>query len=375
MKDKIAQFFTNIRKYLKLLLVVLLVVVILSIFGLIYLFRGMFVDNNYLSNLFNNSNPVTQSTTETINNKIINEESVVIDVVERVGPSIVSISYLEDVFAEEGEPIGSGVIVSTDGLIVTNKHVIEDEEGSYEVILQDGSRHKVVEIIRDKSKDLALIKINNSNLKPVNFGDSSKIKLGQKAIAVGNALGFSNTVSVGIVSGLSREVEVEGEMFKNLIQTDAAINPGNSGGALLNSNGDLVGVNTAKSSYAENIGFAIPVDSVMDLVQKYQTGKIDKDSVPAFLGIGFVFRDLKEYLNKGLPIGPVITGVLKNSPADKAGLRVGDIIVSIDGTEFSDEYELSEFIKEKNPSDKVKIKVYRKNNTIELEATLVESLN
>jgi len=114
---------------------------------------------------------------------------------------------------------------------------------------------------------------------------------------------------------------------------------------------------------------------VMDLVQKYQTGKIDKDSVPAFLGIGFVFRDLKEYLNKGLPIGPVITGVLKNSPADKAGLRVGDIIVSIDGTEFSDEYELSEFIKEKNPSDKVKIKVYRKNNTIELEATLVESLN
>lgn len=375
MKDKIAQFFTNIQKYLKLLLVVLLVVVLLSIFGLIYLFRGMFVDNNYLSNLFNNSNPVTQSTTETINNKIINEESVVIDVVERVGPSIVSISYLEDVFAEEGEPIGSGVIVSTDGLIVTNKHVIEDEEGSYEVILQDGSRHKVVEIIRDKSKDLALIKINNSNLKPVNFGDSSKIKLGQKAIAVGNALGFSNTVSVGIVSGLSREVEVEGEMFKNLIQTDAAINPGNSGGALLNSNGDLVGVNTAKSSYAENIGFAIPVDSVMDLVQKYQTGKIDKDSVPAFLGIGFVFRDLKEYLNKGLPIGPVITGVLKNSPADKAGLRVGDIIVSIDGTEFSDEYELSEFIKEKNPSDKVKIKVYRKNNTIELEATLVESLN
>lgn len=375
MKDKIAQFFTNIQKYLKLLLVVLLVVVILSIFGLIYLFRGMFVDNNYLSNLFNHSNPVTQSTTETINNKIINEESVVIDVVERVGPSIVSISYLEDVFAEEGEPIGSGVIVSTDGLIVTNKHVIEDEEGSYEVILQDGSRHKVVEIIRDKSKDLALIKINNSNLKPVNFGDSSKIKLGQKAIAVGNALGFSNTVSVGIVSGLSREVEVEGEMFKNLIQTDAAINPGNSGGALLNSNGDLVGVNTAKSSYAENIGFAIPVDSVMDLVQKYQTGKIDKDSVPAFLGIGFVFRDLKEYLNKGLPIGPVITGVLKNSPADKAGLRVGDIIVSIDGTEFSDEYELSEFIKEKNPSDKVKIKVYRKNNTIELEATLVESLN
>lgn len=375
MKEKIAQFFTNIQKYLKLLLVVFLVVVVLSIVGLIYLFRGVFVDNNYLSNLFNDSKSTTQNSKETINNKIVSEESVVIDVVERVGPSIVSISYLEDVFAEEGDPIGSGVVVSSEGLIITNKHVIEDEEGSYEVILQDGSRHKVVEIVRDKSKDLALIKINTSGLTPVNFGDTNTIKLGQKAIAVGNALGFSNTVSVGIVSGLSREVEVEGEMFKNLIQTDAAINPGNSGGALLNSNGDLVGVNTAKSSYAENIGFAIPVDSVKDLVQKYQAGEIDKDSVPAFLGIGFVFRDLKEYLNKGLPIGPVITGVLKNSPADKAGLRVGDIIVSIDGTEFSDEYELSEFIKEKNPGDKVKIKVYRKNNTIEMEATLVESLN
>jgi serine protease Do len=374
MKEKVAQFFTNFKKYLKVFLIIILVVGLLSIFGLIYLFRGVFTENNYLSNLFNSKKEVTQSP-EIVSNKIINEENVVIEVVERVGDSVVSISYLEDVFSEEGDPIGSGVIVSTDGLIVTNKHVIEDEDGSYEVVLQDGTKHKVVEIIKDKSKDLALIKINASDLKPVNLGDSKSIKLGQKAIAVGNALGFSNTVSVGIVSGLARDVEVEGEMFKNLIQTDAAINPGNSGGALLNSNGDLVGVNTAKSSYAENIGFAIPVESVKDLVQKYQSGEIDKNSVPAFLGIGFVFRDLKDYLNKGLPIGPVITGVLRNSPADKAGIKVGDIIVSINDTEFSDEYELSQFIKEKNPGDKVKIRVYRKNNTIELEATLVESLN
>jgi len=374
MKEKVAQFFTNFKKYLKVFLIVFLVVGLLSIFGLIYLFRGVFTENNYLSNLFNSKKEVSQSP-EIVSNKIVNEENVVIEVVERVGDSVVSISYLEDVFSEEGGPIGSGVVVSSDGLIVTNKHVIEDEDGSYEVVLQDGTKHKVVEVIKDKSKDLALIKINASDLKPVNLGDSKNIKLGQKAIAVGNALGFSNTVSVGIVSGLARDVEVEGEMFKNLIQTDAAINPGNSGGALLNSNGDLVGVNTAKSSYAENIGFAIPVESVKDLVQKYQSGEIDKNSVPAFLGIGFVFRDLKDYLNKGLPIGPVITGVLRNSPADKAGIKVGDIIVSINDTEFSDEYELSQFIKEKNPGDKIKIRVYRKNNNIELEATLVESLN
>jgi serine protease Do len=373
MKEKLKSLL-NLKKFIKYVVIFLIIFSLILIFFWIYSFNQSFFRNQFFANLFN-KNVSEKERIETVNNKIVSEESVIIDVVERVGDSIVSIAYLDDIFSEESEPIGSGVIVSSDGLIVTNKHVIEDEEGTFEVILQDGTKYKVTEIIRDKSKDLALIKINASNLKAVSLGESRMLKLGQKAIAVGNALGFSNTVSVGIISGLSREVEIEGEVTKNLIQTDAAINPGNSGGALLNSNGDLVGINTAKSSYAENIGFAIPVSSVKELVSKYNSGEIDQNSVPAFLGIGFVFRDLKDYVDRGLPIGPVITGVLRGSPAEKAGLKTGDIIVSIDEVEFTDEYELSQFIKEKNPGDEIKIKVFRKNNNLEFRAKLIESKN
>lgn len=373
MNEKIKNFFAILKKYLKYILILLLVTGVLIIFLLIYIFRNYIYQNDFISNLFTSEKTVI-SETPVINNKIVNEESVVVDVIERVGDSVVSITILKDIFSDEGDPVGSGVIVTSDGLIVTNKHVIEDDGGIYQIVLQNGKKFKVNEIIKDKSKDLALIKIEANDLKPVTLGDSKNIKLGQKAIAVGNSIGLSNTVSVGIVSGLSREVEVEGEVTKNLIQTDAAINPGNSGGALLNSLGELVGINTARSSEAENIGFAIPVNNVADLVGKYSSGTITKDSVPAFLGVGFVFKDLKEYVNRGLPIGPVITGVLKNSPADRAGVKVGDIIVSIDGSEFSDEYELSQFIKEKNPGDEVKIKVYRKNGNLELKATLAEAI-
>ena len=360
------------KRYLKYFLIFLLCFIIGFIFTLAYLYRTTLFDSEFFKTLFVKNKPdeLTQ-----INNVVVTEENLVIDVIDKVGESVVSIFYLEDLFDEDGVSIGSGVIVSADGLIITNKHVIEDEDLVYEVVLQDGRRFKIEKIIRDKSKDLALIKINATDLKPVSLADSNKLKLGQKAIAVGNALGLNNTVSVGIVSGLSREVEIEGEMTRNLIQTDAAINFGNSGGALLNSNGDLIGINTAVSSYGENVGFAIPVNNVLELIEKYNKGDLDQNSVPAFLGIGFVFKDLKEYLNRGLPIGPVITGVLKNSPADKAGLKTGDIIISIHGVEFSDEYKLSEFIREKNPGDKIRIKIYRKNNNMEVEATLIESVN
>jgi serine protease Do len=372
MESKIKNLIIILKKYIKYFLLVTVIIGVLIVFLILYLFRNYIYQNEYITNLFSSEKSVATEF-PVVNNKIVNEESVIVDVVERVGNSVVSILILDDIFSEDGEPVGSGVIVTSDGLIVTNKHVIEDE-GVYQVVLQDGKKFNVSEVIKDKTKDLALIKIEANDLAPVTLGDSKNIKLGQKAIAVGNAIGLSNTVSVGIVSGLSREVEVEGEVTKNLIQTDAAINPGNSGGALLNSSGELVGINTARSSYAENIGFAIPVNTVRDLVEKYQSGKISKDTVPAFLGVGFVFKDLKEYVKRGLPIGPVITGVLRNSPADKAGVKVGDIIVSIDGSEFSDEYELSQFIKEKNPGDEIRIKVYRKNSTLDLSATLAEAI-
>lgn len=375
MKEKLAQFFQILKKNSKLVLLVLILFVFSFLSFFAYINRFVVLESAIFKNIISLNNRDLQEKIPLVNNKIVSEESVVIDVVERVSQSVVSISYFDDLFQEEGVSIGSGVVISPDGIIVTNKHVIEDEDATFEVVLQDGTRYKIEKIIRDKSKDLALLKINASNLKAVSFADTDKLKLGQKAIAVGNALGLNNTVSVGIVSGLSREVEIEGEMVRNLIQTDAAINPGNSGGALLNSNGDLLGINTAVSSYAENVGFAIPANNVVNLLEKYKNGDLDQNSVPAFLGVVFVFRDLKDYLNKGLPIGPVITAVLNNSPADRAGLKVGDIIVDIDGVEFSDEYKLSDFIKEKNPGDKIRIKVYRKNSIVELEAVLIEGKN
>lgn len=369
MKEKFKLPNLNLKKFFKYFLIILLILGIFTTLLLIFIYRD-YIYTQYLSLSLKEPARV-----ESINNKIISEESVVIDVVEQAGDSIVSIVVSDDIFSDFSTPVGSGVIVDSDGLIVTNKHVIDDEFAEYEVVLQSGERYKVTETIKDKSKDLALLKVSANNL---NFLDTSRLvnlKLGQKAIAIGNSIGLSNTVSVGIVSGLNREVEIEGELVKNLIQTDAAINPGNSGGALLSSSGDLLGINTARSSYAENIGFAIPAKVVNELITKYKKGEITKDSVPAFLGIGFTFRNLKDYVNRGLPIGPVITGVLKNSPADKAGLKTGDIIVSISDIEFGDEYELSEFIKEQNAGDRVNIKVYRKGEILELEAILAQSQN
>jgi len=313
-----------------------------------------------------------QSENLTVNNVTINEDNFVVEVIENYGDAVVSINYVDDVFSDYSEAIGSGVVISEDGLIVTNKHVVEDEDIGYEVILQNGDRYPVQKIIRDKVNDLALLEIDASGLVTANISTSDEdLRLGQKVIAVGNALGFSNSVSLGIISGLKREIELDGRVIKNLIQTDAAINMGNSGGALFNSVGDLIGINTARTDYADNIGFAIPASLVTELVEKYKKGEIDENSEPAFLGISYEFRDIKSYVNKGLPIGPIVTGVISNSPASVAGVRVGDIIVSIDEKEFSDETELSNYIAEKNPGDKIKIKVYRINRSINLEANLV----
>lgn len=316
--------------------------------------------------------PINQTENLSVNNITITEDNFVVEVIEKYGDAVISINYVDDAFSDYSEAIGSGVVVSSDGLIVTNKHVVENEDIGYEVIFQNGEVYPVQKIVRDKINDLALIKIEAKDLKIANiYGSKEDLKLGQKVIAVGNALGFSNSVSLGIISGLKREIELDGKVVKNLIQTDAAINMGNSGGALFNSVGDLIGINTARTDYADNIGFAIPSSLVVELVEKYKRGEINENSEPAFLGISYEFRDIESYVKRGLPIGPVIVRVVLNSPAFIAGIKAGDIIVSIDDREFNDETELSNYIAEKNPGDKVRIKVYRINRTINLEATLV----
>ena len=358
-----------LKKPFKITLIIVLLLISISLITTIFLFRNQIYEKYYISGIVKPFE-ITPLKVETVTQKLVSEEDVVSSVVEKVQDSVVSINLISKKSQSEN-PLGSGVVVSENGLIVTNRHVVADEKFQYEVVFQNGQKYEVTEIIRDKIKDLALLKIEASNLKPVILSEN-KIKLGQKAIAVGNSLGFSNTVSAGIVSGLSREVEIDGMVVKDLIQTDAAINPGNSGGALLNSSGELIGINSARSEEGDNVGFAIPVSNVLNIVNNYKSGSLTKNSKPAFLGITFEFKDLGDYVRKGLPIGPVITGVVKNSPAEKAGLKISDIIISIDGSEFSDETELSEFIKNKNSGDNINLKIYRSGVSLDFRASLVD---
>ncbi|MBI2021223.1 trypsin-like peptidase domain-containing protein [Candidatus Giovannonibacteria bacterium] len=223
-------------------------------------------------------------------------EQSIIKAVDTASPAVVSIAISKKVAATEDCPIppefkeffdiipqcavpgdgstieevggGSGFAVSSDGLIVTNKHVVSDKEAVYSVILKDGSRHTVEKILTDPNQDIAIIKIKAANLPTVELGDSDSVVLGQSAIAIGNALAkFANTISVGIVSGTGRSIVASGaggveEVFEDVLQTDAAINLGNSGGPLLNLKGEVIGVNTAIATNAQNIGFAIPINKI-----------------------------------------------------------------------------------------------------------------
>ncbi|MBI4999624.1 trypsin-like peptidase domain-containing protein, partial [Candidatus Gottesmanbacteria bacterium] len=243
--------------------------------------------------------------------KVVKEESVVIDVVEKVSPSVVTIGISKtrnlgqifeinpfdpfSIFKQIPPPaggekveqdIGTGFIISSDGMIVTNKHVAADTQAKYRVITKDDKTYEVSKIYRDPVNDLAILKIDPSTssgqaLKPVEMGDSSKLKVGQFVIAIGTALGeFRNTVTTGVISGLGRGITAgspfEGyvERLDNVIQTDAAINPGNSGGPLLNSAGQVIGVNVAVAQGSQNIGFAIPINVIRESLENFnKTGK------------------------------------------------------------------------------------------------------
>ncbi|MFV1917058.1 MAG: S1C family serine protease [Patescibacteria group bacterium] len=331
--------------------------------------------------------------------KILTEESVVIDVAERVSPSVVTVTIqtpAKRVFefspfggfssrVEGGQPqdIGSGFIVDPNGLVVTNKHVVSDTSATYEVVTQDGTQYEVVQISRDPSNDIAILKIDPSTdsgqaLEAVEIGDSSNLKVGQFVIAIGTALGeFRHTVTTGVISGLGRGITAgsvfEGfvERLDDVIQTDAAINPGNSGGPLLNSAGQVIGINVAVARGAENIGFAIPIDIVKQgLVQFKETGKFV--SKP-FLGVQYQMIDQRAALLNEVPEGAFVIEVIQGSPADSAGVQRDDIITKIAGEELKEELGgLAEVISRKKPGEVVSVEVWRDGETLTLSVTLSE---
>ncbi len=332
--------------------------------------------------------------------RVLTEESVVIDVAEKVSPSVVTVQIaieksLINPFGLELEPfgfslpptqgetekveqdIGSGFIISQDGLIVTNKHVVSDLQAEYKVITNDDQSYNVQKIYRDPVNDLAILKIEAKGLQPVEMGDSDQLKVGQFVIAIGTALGeFRHTVTTGVVSGLGRGITAgspyEGyvEQLDNVIQTDAAINPGNSGGPLLNSAGQVIGINVAVGA-GENIGFAIPINVIKEAIDNFnQTGQFARP----FLGVRYQMINQDLALMNEVPQGAYVVEVVADSAAAKAGIETGDIITSFDGQPVREEEGgLAKLINSKKIGDQVNLKIWRDGEESDLKVTLEES--
>lgn len=339
------------------------------------------------------------------NTRVVTEESVTIDVVKKVSPAVVTVGITKSqpvlnfnddfgfgpfgffgtpVPREQGsrqikQDIGSGFVVRNDGLIITNKHVVSDSQAKYRVISTNNKSYDVERIYRDPNNDLAILKINASGLPTVELGDSSKLQVGQFAIAIGTALGeFRSTVTTGVVSGLSRGITAGSpfqgsEKLNDVIQTSAAINPGNSGGPLLNSAGQVIGVNVAVASDAQNIGFALPINLLKDSLKTFEAnGQFAKRP---FLGVEYrmVTRDLA-ILNE-IPEGAYVQTVVEDGPAAKAGVEQGDVITKIDGKQLRDtEGGLAAVIASKKPGQTVDLTAYKGDgSTKTVRATLTES--
>jgi len=338
---------------------------------------GSFITMKYFPQAKENSATQTPTTTQIIETtKIINlEESQIIKVAEEAGPAVVTISTKKIVsgffFTYETPALGSGFIISSDGDIVTNYHVIEDAK-DITVTLSDGREFTGFIVGTDPSSDVALLKIKAKDLPHLVFADSSKLKVGQMVVAIGNPYGLDHTVTSGVVSALERTLSFEdGRTLVGVIQTDAAINPGNSGGPLLNMAGEVIGMNTAIKSGAQGIGFAVSSNTVVKVVSdlnKY--GKV----VWPFLGIGGVSinEDIAEREKLPVDKGVLVLKVYPNTAADEAGLKEFDIITKFDGKEVTTVQELTKYIREHEVGDKVKIEIIRGKKHMILNATLKE---
>lgn len=369
--------------------------------------------------------PVSTQTKDGDYESLENFETAVINSVEKANPAVVSIVVTKDVpiierFFEEEAPLdpfgggvfgddlfsqfrlrvpqyrqngtekrevggGSGFLVTADGMIVTNRHVVANDDVEYSVLTNDGTNYDATVIARDPVHDLAVIKIEGSDLPFLEMAETDGLRLGQTVIAIGNALAeFRNTVSVGVVSGLSRSIIAgsgngQTEQLEEVIQTDAAINPGNSGGPLLNLDGKVVGVNVAVALESENIGFALPGQLVRGVLESVQeTGRI----VRPFIGVRYVpvTESIMEANNLSVDYGVLVLrggtveelAVVPGSPADKAGLREGDIILEVDGVRLEGTNSLAGEIRKRKVGDSIRLKILSQGEEQEVRVTLEE---
>lgn len=411
------------------------IVIILSIFSsiltvIILVAIGTAViavnNNGSLSDIFasfldKNGGPVVGNGAETIKRDVAAEESRIIDVVEKASPAVVSIVITKDVpiieqYYQEFDPFsedffndffgnngfrfriphqrqngtekrevggGSGFFISSDGYIVTNKHVVDDDEAEYTVLTNDGDKYEAEVLAKDSALDVAILKVRGNNFPYLSFGNSDNVKPGQTVIAIGNALAeFRNSVSVGVVSGLSRSI-VAGDLFgrseqlEGVIQTDAAINPGNSGGPLLDIGGNVIGVNVAVERGAENIGFALTSNTVKNIADSV---KEHGEIVKPYLGVRYmqVTESLKKKNNLTVDYGALVVrgdtpedlAVIPGSPADKAGIVENDIILEVDGVKLEQGKSLASVIRQKQIGQILKLKILHKGTEKEVEVKL-----
>lgn len=318
-----------------------------------------------------------------ISNKAITDEQQGILAVRNVKPSVVSISGSRVVKSLTTSATGlntvngTGFILETDGLIVTNSHVLEDPNIKFYVELLDGSQYEAKVVGQDKLNDVALLKIEARNLPVVKLGDSSHLETGQTVFAIGNSLGiYQNTVTKGVVSGLSRAVGLGDEdnpqpRLQNLVQTDAAINPGNSGGPLINMAGEVVGMNTLIDTGARGVGFAVPVNTIKQSVAELKIGGVL--SRP-YVGLGFLTINKAVQAVRQLKVnyGALVTFVVKGSPAQSAGLLAGDIVLKVNLEKLTEKNEFDSVITRYRPGDQVFLTIFRDNQELSVPVILTK---
>lgn len=278
--------------------------------------------------------------------------------IKDVGDSVLASSKIEEL------GLGSGMIISSNGYILTNWHVAGNKYSSCYVTLENGKKYKGNTVWADSDLDVAIVKIEENGLNYLNLGDSNAIELGENVYAIGNPIGmeFQRTVTSGIISGLNRTIKIEENnklsYMEGLIQTDASINHGNSGGPLINSNGEVIGINTIKIADVEGIGFSIPINVIKPVIESFiNNGKFDE----AYLGIFAYDKEVVPYLNAGIEFenGIYVVQIMQDGPVAKADIKIGDIITAIDGNTINRMSELRNYIYQKEPGNIIEILVNR----------------
>ena len=362
---------SNLKKYLITFLITMLFLAMA--YYLIKMYKGIEINDNYLSKKVTVSTPYEQTVENSFENTQNNS-----DIIEEVTKGVCGISKLKSTGAsilsttsETELGLGTGIIVSDNGYILSNCHVTGEKYSTCYVTIEDLDTYSGTVVWADKDLDLSITKINAQNLPCVKLGSSDELKLGQSEYAIGNPIGyeFRKTVTSGIVSALNRTLKIEENnntsYMLDLIQTDATINPGNSGGPLILANGDVIGINSVKITSAEGMGFAVPINVVKPIVEKFiQTGKFEE----ATLGIYGYDQSVAQYLNLSnkLSTGIYIEKVISSN----SELKKGDVINKIDGVSVSTINDLKEYIYSKSPGDKVNVEITRNKSNEELSVVL-----